>query len=153
MKKSVLINLFLCVILSLFSNQATKEKIYEYNSNCITVVLHGYWSKYDMNEFGDATGLVKSATQFKDVFEVRGINDNDWSGYFAKTTRKLQPYYDSVFAYGFSNGADKTQFKINGEDVSYVSDVFVRYLGDFNYGSQVVKSAEEGFRIYINNVL
>jgi len=47
-----------------------------------------------MNEFGDFTGVVKSATQFKDVFEVRGIgiNDNDRSGYFAKATRKLKDY-------------------------------------------------------------
>ena len=143
MIKKILLFLSLLILANNFviANEVPESKINEFNDNFITIYLHGYWSK-----------LVERSTTkpevFDDIFRVRCQEDDDDNKkkdyYFNKTTKSLMEQgYRNIFAYSFTNGWDKNANKINGQSPKYMSDVLVREIGDFNYGSQIMKNEKE----------
>ena len=142
MIKKILLFLSLLILANNFviANEIPESKINEFNDNFITIYLHGYWSKL----------AYESTTEpevFNDIFRVRGLEEVEGKKkdyYFNKTTKSLMEQgYRNIFAYSFTNGWDKNANKINGQSPKYMSDVLVREIGDFNYGSQVMKNERE----------
>ena len=132
-------------IMKLKSNKAFLESTYQYDS-----LQNKYISTKDnfsetdriiLFDIFNYTGFLAKHSEITSKINEKKEYEFDGRGQYYETIKSLsEEGFSSVLSFSMSNGFDKNDYTINGNKPDYMSDVIVREIGDFTFGSQVLKN-------------